>query len=66
MIDGDRWIARRLAFLRELLTTDITDEQRNAVEAEIEKLRRERGIHPGGPRRRWFPSRWIGRRRGTT
>lgn len=64
MIDGDRWIARRLAFLRELLTTDITDEQRSAVEAEIEKLRGERGIHLGGPRRRWFPSRWIGRQRG--
>lgn len=63
MIDGDKWIAQRLAFLRELLKTELPDDQRKAVEDEIEKLRGERGIHIGGPRHRWFPSRWISRRR---
>jgi hypothetical protein len=63
MIDGDRWIAQRLEFLRGVLSTDIPDDQRKLIEEEMEKLRKERGIHVGGPRRRWFPSRWIGRRR---
>jgi hypothetical protein len=63
MIDGDRWIAERLAFLRGVLTTEISDEQRNAIEDEIQKLSKERGIHIGGFRLPWFPSRWIGRRR---
>ena len=65
MIDGDRWIAERLAFLRGLLTTEISDEQRKAIDDEIQKLSKERGIHIGGFRLPWFPSRWIGRPRRT-
>ena len=65
MIDGDRWIGERLAFLRGVLTTDMSDEQRKAIEDEIEKLSKERGIHIGGFRLPLFPSRWIGRRRET-
>jgi hypothetical protein len=66
MIDGDRWIAQRLAYLRAVLATDIPEDQRKAIEEEIEKLRKERGIHIGGFRLPWFPSRWIGRRDTTT
>lgn len=61
VIDGDRWIGQRLAFLRDLLKTELTDEQRTAVEEEIGRLSKERGIHVGGRRRWWSPSRWIGR-----
>jgi hypothetical protein len=60
VIDGDHWIRRRLAFLSDALKTELTDEQRKAVEDEIERLTHERGIHIGGRRRWWFPSRWIG------
>lgn len=62
VIDGDRWIGQRLAFLRDLLKTELTDEQRKAVEEEIGRLSKERGIHIGGRRRWWSPSRWIDRR----
>ena len=61
VIDGDRWIGQRLAFLRDLLKTELTDEQRKAVEEEIGRLSKERGIHIGGRRRWWSPSRWIAR-----
>jgi hypothetical protein len=59
MIDGDRWIARRLAFLRELLQTDPSPELRQAIEAEIAVLSKERGIQHGGPRRGWIGRRWL-------
>jgi hypothetical protein len=61
VIDGDRWIAERLKFLRGLLDGDISDEQRQAIESEIDVLRKERGLHVGSPRVLWFPSRSIGR-----
>jgi hypothetical protein len=61
VIDGDRWIDERLNFLGGLLDGDISDGQRQAIESEIEVLRKERGLHMGGPRVVWFPSRWIGR-----
>jgi hypothetical protein len=48
VIDGDDWIAKRLAFLRERLTADLRDEERQAVEAEMQALSEERGIMPGG------------------
>ena len=64
VIDGDRWIGQRLAFLRDLLKTELPDEQRKAVEEEIGRLSKERGIHAGGRRRWWSPSRWIARRGG--
>jgi hypothetical protein len=62
MIDGDRWIAERLAFLRGLLDTGISDEQRTAVETEIRSLSKERGIQTAGRRRLFSPIRWLGRR----
>src|SRR4051812_5493689 len=38
IIDGEQWIAGRLAFLREHLKTDLTDPERAATEAEIQRL----------------------------
>jgi hypothetical protein len=38
IIDGEQWIATRLAFLREHLDTDLTEPERTAAEAEIERL----------------------------
>ncbi len=50
VINGDRWIAQRLAHLREVLHGDLTDEQREGIEAEIALLSKERGIGHGGYR----------------
>jgi hypothetical protein len=50
IIDGERWITERLAFLRERLATELTDEERGAAEAEIALLSKERGISLGGLR----------------
>jgi hypothetical protein len=50
VIDGDQWIARRLAFLRERLAGELPDADRAAVEAEIAALSKERGLMPGGVR----------------
>jgi hypothetical protein len=61
MIDGDRWIAQRLAFLRGLLETDLLPEQQQAIEAEIDLLSKERGIQHGGRRRGWLARRWVHR-----
>jgi hypothetical protein len=63
VINGDRWIAERLAYLKGLLGGDVPDEQRQAIEAEIEVLKKERGIHLGGPDLTWFPRRWLTRSR---
>lgn len=57
MIDGDRWISERLAFLRGALNGDLSEDQRQAIEAEIATLRTERGIHHGGPRLLRLPRR---------
>jgi hypothetical protein len=61
MIDGDRWIAQRLAFLRQLIQTDLSSEQQQAIESEIEVLSKERGIQHGGRRRGWIARRWLRR-----
>ena len=58
IINGDQWITARLAYLRELLTGDLTDEQRKTVEHEIAVLSKESGIGFRGRRyvrllRRW-------------
>ena len=50
IIDGERWIAERLAFLRERLTAEPTIEERKGIECEIEALSREGGISFGGLR----------------
>jgi hypothetical protein len=50
IIDGDGWIAERLAFLRERLDSELTEGERSAIEAEIANLSKERGIAPSGRR----------------
>jgi len=50
IIDGERWIGERLAFLRERLAGEPEDDERHAIEAEIAALSNERGIAPGGRR----------------
>jgi hypothetical protein len=50
VIDGERWIAERLAFLRQRLAGEPEADERSAIEAEIEVLSKERGIAPGGLR----------------
>ncbi|MDP9071518.1 MAG: hypothetical protein M3N68_09615 [Actinomycetota bacterium] len=51
IVDGERWIAERLKFLRELLAGDLSDAERRAVEGEIETLSKERGLTVAGRRR---------------
>lgn len=48
IINGNRWIAERLKFLRSRLAEDMPDEEREAIEAEIETLTHERGLTTGG------------------
>ena len=48
IIDGDGWIADRLKFLRACLSENLADDERQAIEAEIEALSKEGGIMPGG------------------
>ena len=62
ILDGDRWIAERLAFLRGLLEEELSDAQRRAVEDEIAVLSKERGITGAGRRRRGVLHRWLSRR----
>lgn len=50
IIDGERWIAERLAFLRERLAAEPSDTERRAIEDEIAVLAKERGISPRGVR----------------
>jgi len=50
IIDGERWIAERMKFLRERLAEDLSDDERKALEAELEVLSRERGLTVGGRR----------------
>jgi hypothetical protein len=49
-IDGERWIAERLRFLRERLDGELSDDERQAIESEIEALSKEGGIMPFGLR----------------
>ena len=61
IIDGERWIAERLAFLGKLLRGTVDAETRRAIEAEIAVLSKERGIAGSGVRAdrigRWFRRR---------
>ncbi len=50
VVNGERWIAERLKFLRERLAGDPSAEERAALEAEIETLSNERGITVAGLR----------------
>jgi hypothetical protein len=58
VVNGDRWIAQRLAHLRGLLDGEVSDEQRKTIEAEIAALSHERGIALGGLRLPRFFRRW--------
>lgn len=58
IIEGRRWVQQRLRHLQAALGTDITDDQRKAIEAEIDKLRGEAGASHRRFRR-WF---WWGGR----
>lgn len=61
IIDGEDWIAKRLGYLRERLAEDLTDDQRKAVEGEIELLSREVGLTVGGRPNFWFFRRFARR-----
>jgi len=50
IIDGNRWIAERVAFLRERLATALPGDERRACETELEVLSKERGIGAAGVR----------------
>lgn len=53
VIDGRKWLQDRLRHLQAQLDADPSDDQRQAIEAEIEKLRGE----AGSSHRRW--RRWL-------
>ena len=50
VIDGERWIAERLRFLRERRSGELSESERRAVEEEIRLLSKERGVTVGGRR----------------
>ncbi|HEV3363301.1 MAG TPA: hypothetical protein VG795_04050 [Acidimicrobiia bacterium] len=60
IIDGEDWIAKRLRFLRERLAGELPDEERGALDQEVEALSKESGVMPGGLR---FPRLWRRLRR---
>lgn len=60
VVDGEDWIKKRLKFLSERLAEDLTEDERRALEAEIQALSKEGGIMPGGLR---FPRIWRRLRR---
>jgi hypothetical protein len=61
IIDGERWIAQRPAFLGGLLGETVDPETRRGIEAEIVVLSEEQGIAESGVRAgrigRWFRRR---------
>ncbi len=60
IIDGEGWIAARLAFLRERLAGDLSADERRAVETELEALSKERGLTSDGHRVALFGRRLRG------
>lgn len=59
IIDGERWIADRLRFLRARLTEELPDDERAQIDEEIALLSEERGMRADGRR----PSRLLRRLR---
>jgi hypothetical protein len=61
IVNGEEWIRTRLAFLRGRLDTDQTDDERIAVQAEIDRLMDARAVSchglPVGVIRRWRAKR---------
>jgi hypothetical protein len=49
VIDGSGWIAKRLAHLRSLLDSELSDEDKGSIEDEIAVLSKEQGLRCGGP-----------------
>ncbi|MGH9177733.1 MAG: hypothetical protein ACRD0N_04170 [Acidimicrobiales bacterium] len=62
VVNGERWIADRLKFLRGRLAEGPPAEERAAIEAEIERLSAERGITVAGVRVPRFLGRILRRR----
>ena len=53
VIDGERWIAERLKFLKQRLSENPSDDERRAIEVEIQALSKASGImllRPGADR----------------
>lgn len=50
IIDGERWIAERLRFLRARLNEELSEDERRAVEEELNLLTQERGLRGDGRR----------------
>lgn len=50
IVDGERWIAERLRFLRERRAAELSDAERAAVDDEIGRLSAERGLLAHGLR----------------
>ncbi|HVE45689.1 MAG TPA: hypothetical protein VNA57_02920 [Acidimicrobiales bacterium] len=50
IIDGERWIAERLRFLRARLDEELSEDERRAVEEEVNLLAQERGLRADGRR----------------
>ncbi len=50
IIDGERWIAERLRFLRAHLATDLSAADRSAAEEEVRLLSEEHGMGVHGRR----------------
>lgn len=48
-VDRHRWIRDRVRFLQARLEDGVSDEERSAIEAEIDELR-----HESGTARRWL------------
>jgi hypothetical protein len=63
IIDGEDWLAKRLAYLRQRLSEDVTAEDRQAIENEIEVLSHEVGFGMGGLPTPRFLLRRLRRRR---
>jgi len=63
IINGDQWIADRMATLKERLDAGTTDDERKALEAELDALSKERGLGCGGPVVFSLPRRRIRRRK---
>ena len=66
VVNGDRWIAQRLAHLQNLLKSDLPEDQRTAVVEEIEALSKERGIVLGGLRLPRWLCHWRMTHNGTS
>jgi hypothetical protein len=61
IIDGRRWIDERLLVLRERLEEGPPDDERRAIESEIDALSKEAGRSCSGFK---VPRRWVPRSKG--